>query len=227
MRNATKITVSTFGVVMGLAGIEHGIGEILQGNTTPGGLVIQSWPGSAFFEIMAGEPAMTIVPNLLVTGILAVLSSLLFILWAARFIHRVHGGPVLMLLSIVMLLVGGGFGPPVMGIILSAAATRIHAPWAWWRRRLPMGLQRALAKSWRWSFIAGLIAWLLLMPGANLLAYFFCVDNPNLVPVLFFFALGFLLLTFLTGFAWDIQRGSDSQQALTKISGRAASQAAS
>ena len=44
MRNATRITVSTFGVLMGLAGLEHGIGEILQGNTAPQEIMFPSWP---------------------------------------------------------------------------------------------------------------------------------------------------------------------------------------
>lgn len=43
MRNATRVTVSTFGALAGLAGIEHGIEEILQGNIAPGGFVIKSW----------------------------------------------------------------------------------------------------------------------------------------------------------------------------------------
>ena len=76
MRNATNVTVATFGALAGLAGLEHGIGETLQGNRAPDGIMIVSWPGSAFFRIVAGEPAMTIVPNLLVTGILAILVSL-------------------------------------------------------------------------------------------------------------------------------------------------------
>ncbi|GAI04081.1 unnamed protein product [marine sediment metagenome] len=42
MRNATKTTVSTFGAIIGIAGIEHGIGEILQGNMPPAGIVIES-----------------------------------------------------------------------------------------------------------------------------------------------------------------------------------------
>jgi hypothetical protein len=79
MRSATRATVSTFGALAGLAGIEHGIGEMLQGNKAPDGMMILSWPGSALFRILAGEPAMTIIPNFLVSGILAVLSSLIFI----------------------------------------------------------------------------------------------------------------------------------------------------
>ncbi len=205
--------VSTIGALMGLAGIEHGIGEILQGNIAPKGIMILSWPESAFFRIVAGEPAMTVVPNLLVTGILAILFSLIFLVWATVFVQRKNGGLILILLSIVILLVGGGFGPPLVGIIIGAVATRINAPLAWWRGHLSGGSRRYLGRLWPWSFIACVIAWLLLFPGSALLGSFFGVDNPNLIPVLFFIALGFLLLTVVAGFAYDLQKQSDSLQA--------------
>ena len=133
MRNATSITVATFGVLAGLAGIEHGIGEVLQGNRAPDGIMILSWPDSALFQIVGGEPAMTIVPNLLLTGILAIVVSLIFLVWATLFVQRKHGGRILLLLSLVLLVVGGGFGPPVLGVIVGLAATRMHAPLTWWR----------------------------------------------------------------------------------------------
>lgn len=141
---ATRVTVSTFGVLAGLAGIEHGVGETLQGNAAPDGVMILSWPESETLGILAGEPAMTIVPNLLVTGVLAVLVSLVFLVWATAFVGRKHGGLALILLSAVMLLVGGGFGPPILGTIVGLAATRMTAPV---RRRayVPGGLRRFLA----------------------------------------------------------------------------------
>ena len=213
MRSATKVTVSTFGAIMGVAGIEHGIGEVLQGNVAPEGVMIQSWPGSEFFRSVAGEPAMTIVPNLLVSGILAILVSLIFLVWAIRFVQRKHGGLILILLSIVMLLVGGGIFPPIIGIAIGALGTRINAPLTGWRTRFSVGLRHFLGKVWPWSFVACLIAWLLLFPGINILGYFFGVNNPNLTVILIFFALGSLLLTIFTGFAYDSQRRTESHQA--------------
>jgi len=203
MRNATKVTVSTFGALAGLMGIEHGFGEVLQGNIAPDGMMILSWPDSELFRILTGEPAMTIVPNLLVTGILAILFSLVFLVWATLFVHRKNGGLVLILLSVVMLLVGGGFGPPILGIIVGAVATRINAPLTWWRTHLPVGLRRFLGKLWPWSFATCIIAWLLLFPGSILLDYFFGVDNPNVIYTFIFSAFGSLLLTIVAGLAHD------------------------
>jgi len=214
VRNATRVTVSTFGALAGLAGIEHGVGEVLQGNVAPDGVIILSWPESELFRILAGEPAMTIVPNLLVTGILAILVSLTFFVWATTFVQRRNGGLALILLSVVMLLVGGGFGPPLLGIIVGVAATRINAPLAWWRAHLTSGSRRLLVNLWSWSFVAGVIAWLLLLPGTILLDFFFGVNNPYLVvPVLTLSAFGLLLLTLFTGIAYDIQRQTNLHRA--------------
>ena len=203
MRNATKTTVSTFGAIMGLAGIEHGVGEILQGNVPPNGVMILSWPDSAFFRSLGGEPAMTIVPNLLVTGILAMLLSSVFLVWATLFVQKKNGGLVLILLSAGMLLAGGGIFPPVLGILLGALATRIQGPAGRERAHSSVGLQGLLGKSWRLTFVASLAAWLMLFPGMNLLGYFFGVNDPTLTVLLISLAFGTLLLTVFSGFASD------------------------
>jgi hypothetical protein len=203
MRNATRITVTTFGVLMGLAGLEHGVGEILQGNLAPNGIMFPSWPEAEFFRNVAGEPAMSIIPNLLVTGILTCLVSLIYLLWATRFVQRKHAGHILILLAIIMLLIGGGIFPPVIGIFIGILATRIAAPSIERRPQPAMGLRSFLGKVWPWSFVACLCGWLLLFPGVNLLGYFFGVNNPNLTVMLITFALGSLLLTVIAGLMHD------------------------
>ena len=211
MRNATQVTVSTFGVIMGLAGIEHGIGEVLQGNRAPSGIMFPSWPDSAFFRSVNGEPAMTIIPNLLVTGILAIILSLMYLVWATKFVQRKNSGLVLMLLSIVMLLVGGGIFPPVIGIFIGALGTRISTPSIGRRTRPAVRLRHFFGTMWPWSFVVCLIGWLSLFPGMNILGYFFGVNDPNLTVILIFFALGSLLLTIFTGLTHDSLRPALSQ----------------
>ena len=60
---------------------------------------------------------MTLIQNFLITGIFAILVSLVVVAWAAMFVRRKNGGLTLILLSILMLLVGGGFIPPLFGVI--------------------------------------------------------------------------------------------------------------
>jgi hypothetical protein len=207
-RKATRIVVSTLGAVVGMAGIEHGIGEILQGNVAPEGVAFLSWPDTEIFRIVGGEPAMSIVPNLLITGILAVVLSLTFILWSTMFVERRHGGLVLILLSAGMLLFGGGFGPPLLGVILGIAATRIDAPLAWWRAHLSAGIRHGLGMLWPWSLSAAVVAWLALVPGSVILAAIVGPDipepvAPGLVYAVILAAFGFLLLAIVAGQAHD------------------------
>jgi hypothetical protein len=213
--SATRGTVSAIGVIIALAGVEHGVGEVLQGNVDPGGTAFESWPTSDAFRILAGEPAMTIVPNLRVTGILAILVSLTFFVWVTAYVQRRHGGLVLVLLSVAMLLFGAGFGPPVLGIALGITATRIGAPLGWWHTRVPPGLRRLLAVLWPWALGADVVAWLALLPGVVLAGSISGADAvpEALVYVMILSAVGFMLLAILTGLARDSLRPAESLRA--------------
>jgi hypothetical protein len=216
MKNAAQVTVSVFGTYAGLAGIEHGVGEMLQGNKPPTARVILSWPESALFRVLGGEPAFTIVPNLLLTGILAILLSVIFIVWATRFVQRKNGGWVLVLLSAVWFLAGGGFAPPLLGLILGLAATRINAP---------LAVGRALGffgKLWPWALGGGALSYLLLCPGTMLLDYYLGVSSPALLPALFFGAMGGMLLAIVGAFARDGERQTTLHQATAMMSRRPA-----
>jgi len=118
----TRAAASIIGIFAGLSGASHGLGEILQGNTAPSGIMIEAWPG---LTSLRGEPAMTIVPNFIVTGVLTIIFGLIVAAWAGAFVQRKNGGLVLILLSLVMLLVGGGLFPPVFGVAAGIIGTRI------------------------------------------------------------------------------------------------------
>jgi hypothetical protein len=203
--SAARITTAIFGVLAGLGGLTHGIGEILQGNVTPAGMFIVSWTQGPIATHMGGDPAMTIVPNLLITGVLAIVVSLATIVWAVAFVQRKHGGTVLILLSIVMLLVGGGVGPPIIGILAGIAGTSINAPLTWWRTHLSNNVRRFLARLWPWIFGASLVNGVFLFVGAIILVYSFGWGNADLYLNSFFFAVVSLLLTIITGIAYDLQ----------------------
>jgi hypothetical protein len=148
MRSGTKVLATVFGTIAGAAGMEHGTFETLQGDVEPGGLVIASMgpPCQADGVWHGCEPAMTIIPSFLVTGIL----GLAVLVWAAAFVQRRNGGLVLMALSVLMLLVGGGIFPPAIGLIGGAAGTRINAPLSGQRASRPGGVSRFLARLWPW-----------------------------------------------------------------------------
>ena len=131
--SATRAVTSTLGVLVGLAGIEHGFFEMLQGNITPSSMMIEAiGPAQRFWEY-GTERALTIIPSFFVTGILAIIAGLLVTIWAGALIDSKHGALVLLLLSIVIFLIGGGFGPIFMSMFASFTATRINKPLKWWR----------------------------------------------------------------------------------------------
>jgi hypothetical protein len=174
MKSAIRITVGVIAAVMGLAGVEHGVGEILQGNVPTSGLMIRSWPGSAFFQSLNGEPALTVLPTLLPTGLLAVLFSSAFVAWSILGSHRKYGGVGLMLLALPMFLFGGGIFPPVLGFLVGAfaqLAASSHRPAA------AAGANRWIGRAWPWVFAACCAAWLALFPGVAILGYSFGIDQ--------------------------------------------------
>jgi hypothetical protein len=117
------ILASALGIFAGLCGASHGPGEILQGNVVPSELMIQAWPS---LTALGGEPAMTIIPSYLITGVLTIIFGVLLAVWAGKFIQHKSGGLILILLSIVMLLVGGGLVPPLFGIAAGVIAVLLN-----------------------------------------------------------------------------------------------------
>lgn len=206
-QSAARITASTFGLLCGLGGIIHGIGEMLQGSVPTGGIVVNSWTQGPIATYMGGEPAMTILPNLFVTGLATILVSLATLVWSVAFVQRKHGGLVLILLSIAMLLVGAGFAPPIMGILAGVAGLGIHAH-TWWGTRFPINTQHVLARSWPWVYGICLVNGLFLVAGSLILVYTFELNNPNLFVLSFLFAIVTLLLGIFTGAAYDVQKGN-------------------
>jgi hypothetical protein len=167
MRKATRMVAATFGFLAGIAGLEHGVFEILQGKVRPATFMFPSMgaPCNAAQIWHACEPAMTILPNLLLAGILTIIMSFVIMLWSVIFLQRKHGGSLLILLSIVLLLVGGGFFPPLIGIAGGIAGTRINRPLG---DKPASNLSRFTAKLWPWPLVI-FVAWLL---GQYVIGYF-------------------------------------------------------
>jgi hypothetical protein len=204
--SATRLVASTYGVLAGLAGVEHGFFETLQGNVAPSGMMIQAIGPAQRFWSHGGEPAMTLVPNFLVTGILAMLVGSLVMLWSAVFIQRKHAGLILILFSVLQLLVGGGMMPIFLAITAGIVATGINTPLTWWRTYLPVGMRRLLSRLFPWSF------------GAFLCLYFTALEiaivgyvpgMPEPLSILWttaYLLMGVFLFTAVAGLAYDLQK---------------------
>ncbi len=210
---ATKTVASTFGVLVGLAGIEHGLFEMLQGNVTLNDIMIDAiGPAQKFWEY-ATETALTIIPNLLITGIVAVIFGILVTIWASAFIDKKYGAWIFGLLSLILWLVGGGFAPIFMSILGFAAATRINKPLKWWRKHLPVNLRGFLSRLWPWSIIIYVLVFAMGVEIAIFGYPLLWVFDANVTyTIQWTLALIMVVLwpvSIITALAHDIQRGND------------------
>jgi len=203
INKATKIIVTAYGVILALAGIEHGIGEILQGNTKPNSILIKSWGDSELFSILSGEPAMTIVPNFLVSGVLSILIATLIIMWVLFFLARNHSGLILVLLSLLLLLVGGGFGPPLVGIIIGLAGTKLKSKFPLLQKKRKTRLLKLISVVWYFSLPVGILCYLFLLPGSIILWGVFGFYNPSLIIITSILAFLMIFVSIVSAFSYD------------------------
>ncbi len=137
------------------------------------------------------------------------------IIWSIRYIDRKQGALVFLLLNTLLFLFGGGIAAPI--IIYPAAgvaATRIHKPLTWWRKALPERIRPVLAKLWPYTLAIGVISMLIGLyiaitgniPGVSIVD----PDRILAIDLIFVFGggLGMFLISFVCGFAADIENQS-------------------
>jgi hypothetical protein len=206
--NGTRLVVASFGILCGLTGIVAGYFEILQGNISPSGYVISTIGQNYIMAEDFTYFAVTIIPNFFLTGILAIIFSCLVILWSVRFVHKKNGALILLGLSILQMLVGGGWVID-LAIITSILATRIDKPLNWWRKHIPNNISVLLARLLPFSLVA-----FSLISSAMLVLTIFGVNSQKLIKILEPLALAMfipILLMVFGGLSHDIQRHLNTQ----------------
>jgi len=207
---ATRTIVSTLGVLVGIGSIDHGLLETLQGYRPTPGLIVNALGSGYSWTVwkQGGEGAFTLIPNFLVTGILATSLGVLMILWALLFIQKKHGPAVFLLLGIASFLTGGGVAQVLLFTITWGFATRIRAPLSFWRWLIPPPVRPALSCLWPWTLTAATVLFLIALEIA-IFGYVPGISNQmqllhicwTLLPI----ALAFYFLSILSGFASDIE----------------------
>jgi hypothetical protein len=208
--SATRAIAIAFGILTGLAGIEHGFFEMLQGSVAPSGVVIEAIGSAQRFWEFGTEIAMTVVPNFLATGILAMIVGLAIIIWSSAFIQNKYGAHVLAILTIMLLLFGGGFAPIFGAVLAIIVATRINKPLTWWSTHISVNTRGFLARSWKWTMIVFVAVYVFCIVsgifGWPLLLFFDAITATNILLVIGSSVLVFMLYVILAGFAYDIQK---------------------
>lgn len=207
MNKATRTNVAALGTIFGISGFFHGFFEFLQGNIPTNGLFISAIGEAQKMWPHGDEPALTLIPNFMISGIASMLFGLAIVTWSLFFVQRKNGPMVLLLLFVILLLVGGGIAQIIFFPFIWMVSTRINKPLTWWKKVLPVNLRRSLGRLWPWSLVINatlliLALWIAitgLLPGLSdpesaLAGMVFC-----LAAVIFL-----LPLTFISGFARDI-----------------------
>ena len=198
-----KIVVAAFGILCGLTGMIAGIFEILQGNVATSGFEI-STIGSTY--TMAEDftyHAITLIPNFLMTGILAIIASCLVLIWSVKFVERKYGVLTLFILCISQVLVGGAWVIDI-AVITCLLATRISKPLNWWQSHLTGKVQNGFVKLFPFSLVVYVI-----ISGSMLVLTIFGVNSIVLINLLSPLATAMfipILLMIIGGLSIDIEK---------------------
>ena len=140
--------------------------------------------------------------------------GLLVTFWAVAFVQRKYSALILLLLSIMLFLVGGGSPPIFLGVVASAVATRINKPLKWWYTHLSLNARGFLAKLWPWSIIAfvfmfwfavaiAITGWPLVLFDAN------GTNAYAILSLLGYISDLVMILAVVAGFAYDVHRRNE------------------
>jgi hypothetical protein len=208
MNRATKLNVGILGTIFGISGMNHGFFEILQGNTpTPNRFIFAIGEAQKMW-VHGNEPALTLLPNFLISGIVAMAIGLAIVVWSLGFVQQKYGSFILFTLFILLLLLGGGVAQILFFPWICLVASCIKKPLTWWKKVLPTKSLAPLAKLWQVSLIvsATLLVVALILATTGFVPM---VDDPEVVLSIMLVCLGLEViafpLTFVSGFAYDLK----------------------
>ena len=206
INRATTINAAVMGAVFGLSGFGHGFFEMLQGRAPTGGLMINAIGDKYLFWAQGHEPAFTLIPDFLITGIAAMAVGVAAIIWSAGFLHRRRGPLIFMLLFLLLLLIGGGVAQVIFFPVFWLLAARIQKPPSRWRTVLPSGVRRAMGGLWPPLLALSALCILYTLQIA-VFGYVPGVSDPDTISIIMVSILGagylLLILACIAGFARD------------------------
>ena len=158
------------------------------------------------------EDAFTLVPNFLVTGLLAIAVGASIIMWSIGLLDRKRRSSVLLALGTSLFLVGGGVAQVGFVLLGWVVSRRLGRPATAWQRVVPSRVGAALAGQWLGLLVAS-VALAAFALEVAITGFVPGVTDPNQVQLVCWSALGITLIVLATaivgGFAHDRQGTPD------------------
>ena len=217
--NATRVIATTIGVFCGLfSGINHGIFEILQGNTPTNSLVISAIGEAQRFWSEGHEPAFSIIPNFMLTGILSIIVGSTLVIWSIWFLPSKHGRSVYLGFFTLSFLVGGGIGQVFFFLPAWAFATRMGKPLTWWRKVLSRSTWPFLSRLWIVTLVLA-TASIFITLEIGIFGFFPGLTDPQAIQdtsMIFLFSSVILyIVSFIAGFGHELRRMELNRQVVS------------
>jgi len=200
IKNAFSNSVKFLWAYSSLLGIMHGIFQVLQGPVRPPAVIIQAIGSPCQPEMVwhACFPAITVLPNMLISGMLAIILSVAILMGSLVQNNIQTKSWLYNLLFVSLLLVGGGFVPVFIGVITGLAVILSNN-----RTSQNNAFGRLIAKLWPWPLLM-MALWL---PGSWLLGHYFSEAMLSFSVILFvYFDLGLPVLGLLSAYGFDATR---------------------
>jgi hypothetical protein len=179
----------------------------MQGNTPTNGFMINAIGEAQRFWIEGHEPALSIIPNFLLTGILSVIVGLAIVIWSLWFLPTKYGRSVYLGLFMLSFLLGGGIGQVFFFVPAWVFATRMGKPLSWWRKILPRDTWRFLSRLW---FVTLVLATVLMSIALEIgiLGIFPGITDPasiqNMAMICMFSSAVLYVISFIAGFGHEL-----------------------
>jgi hypothetical protein len=138
----TRAIASTFGAIAGLSNMAYAVAEALEGHARP----------AAGFFTLNGQPAITVLPDMLVTGVIGFCLGLAFAICAIFYSKRWRGGLMMLLIACLQIPFGAGLVRLFQAMIYGLVGTRIGRPLLFWNAILPRSMRPKLSRLWPASF---------------------------------------------------------------------------
>ena len=186
-----KLSLITFGVIVGIVGILHGSAELLRGSTLVESRSVkalpENWPNPGFYSMTSGSPVFSILTGIpfYVLGILAISVSTTLIVFSVTVIKRVKLGVGLLLfgvLNVGIFLFGAGQGTPIIvsaPVIITGIISIVRTG----KKKRSESSKRRILSAFNFFYWLNIFSWILFFPGLFVFSFY-----AEISPALFLFA---------------------------------------